>query len=138
MDHAVVLGNHRDIAVKMRWISGAVDLFYRLLFFAEQPETSRTEHQHREQEGGVALRLHGPYWKPLKKKCPEDVLPLGARSRESRVGWSGLKAVVDGLELGLELGNIPADGGRILLGEQCPCEEACHVLHFIGPHADPS
>lgn len=79
-----------------------------------------------------------PIGRPLTKKCPEDVLPLGARSREAGVGWSGLKAVVDILELGLELGNIPADGGRILLGEQCPCEEACHVLHFIGPHADPS
>jgi len=47
-----------DIAVRMGWFSGAVYLLYRLFFFSEQPETSRTEHQHREQEGGVTLRLH--------------------------------------------------------------------------------
>jgi len=117
MGHAVVLGNHRNIAVKMRWISGAVDLFYRLLFFVEQPETSRTEHQHREQESGVALRLHGLYWKPLKKKCPEDVLPMGARSREARISRPGLEAVVNRLELGLELGNVPTHGSGILVGD---------------------
>jgi len=101
----------------MRWFSGAVDLFYRLLFFAEQPETSRTEHQHREQEGGTALRLHRPYWKPLKKKCPEDVLPQGARSREAGISRPGLEAVVNRLELGLELCNVPTYGRMILVGD---------------------
>jgi hypothetical protein len=67
----------------------------------------------------AALRFGctGSIGKPQKKKCPEDVLPMGARSREARISRPGLKAVVNRLELGLELGNISAYGRGILIGD---------------------
>ena len=39
--HAVVLGDDVDEAVRMGWLSHAVDLFRGLSLISKQPETSR-------------------------------------------------------------------------------------------------